>query len=438
MLKLVLALLVIAAPVKLDELPPPLAQPPPDGPVLSLQEALAAAKTESPDLEVMRARVDQAQISLRKTWRQLVPTLTAGLTYTRNAEGATLPGLDGGTLNTVEVNNVQGNVTLAASLFNGRVFPALATARQQVDVARLTAAQVSRELLLNVAASYLTGAGLRQLAIVSLRQAQSTREHARDAAVRYEAGVVQRSAALRARIDALKADEEVRRAQVQYAESKSQLAQLLDRRDTAFELAEPPEPAAEVSGAFAELLQKALADRPEMAIARANEQIALRLKDDAWAQFLPSLSANAALRYNNASTLFSSQTTTWAITLALTIPLYDGGLRYESLKDADAKTREAKAQTRSQASKVEDEVRRGRLELESARALFNEARQQVELARENHGLITAQFAAGTATQVEVSDAVTALQQAEATVVQDKLNVQLAGLRVLRAVGAFDP
>src|SRR5207244_2530486 len=131
-----------------------------------------------------------------------------------------------------------------------------------------------------------------------------------------------------------------------------------------FELEEPAQPAPEVRGAFQELLERAMADRPELAAARVNEQIAARLKDDAWTQFLPSLSMNAAVRYNNAP-VSSDQNYSWAVTLALTIPLYDGGLRYEALHDAASKTAEARAQTRSQASKVEDEVRRAQLDLES-------------------------------------------------------------------------
>jgi outer membrane protein TolC len=59
------------------------------------------------------------------------------------------------------------------------------------------------------------------------------------------------------------------------------------------------------------------------------------------------------------------------------------------------------------------------------------------LSRENEELVRAQFAAGTATQVEVSDAEAALFQSEATALQQRLQVQLSALRVAKAVGAFD-
>jgi outer membrane protein TolC len=332
-------------------------------------------------------------------------------------------------------NSIQGALAAEIPLFNGRAFPAIATANQLVDVAQLTEAQQRIELLLQVAATYYSGVQLRELYQVAFRLARSTRDHAIEAQARFEAGQIQRSAAVRARIDVLRADEEARRAVFSYLSTKSQLAQLLDRRDTAFELETPPDPPPAVRGAYPELLDRALRDRPEMAASRANQEIAARLHTDAVLQFFPTLSANASYRYNNVED-FSGRNLTWAVTIALTLPLYDGGLRYVALKEADSKEREARQQTRAQVARIEDELRRGRLELESARALREEAEHALVYARENEELVRAQFEAGTATQVEVSDAESALFQSEATALEQRLAVQLAALRVARAVGAF--
>ena len=45
--------------------------------------------------------------------------------------------------------------------------------------------------------------------------------------------------------------------------------------------------------------------------------------------------------------------------------------------------------------------------------------------------------AGTASQVEVSDAEAALYQSESAALQQRLSVEIAALRVAKAVGAFD-
>ncbi len=420
-------------------------EPIPDGPVLELADALEAARRQSPDLAVALERVHQAENDVQRAWAALKPTLTGIGTVTYNNEPGTIftvtPGAGGGPPR-FDVSN-GSNWTRAASLqfawdlLNFRAFPTLASAKQQVDVARLTETQQRRELLLSVASLYDSGVTLRELARVSRSLARATRDHALEAQARYEAGLIQLSGALRARIDYLRADQETRRAQFAYSAAKSQLAALIDRRDTAFELVAPPQPPEEIRGTFRELIERALQERPEIAAARANEEIAARLKTDAWAQFAPTLALTGVGRYNNPPTSSSGDKSTWAIALSLTLPLYDGGFRYVALKDADSHMRQARAETRSTTAQIEDELRRALLDLESARALREEAEQAVVVSRENERLIRAQFAAGTASQVEVSDAESALFQSESAVLQQRLSVQVAALRVAKAVGAFD-
>jgi outer membrane protein TolC len=452
-----IALLLVAAqalqPVQSVEAPPqsalraPLPELatalPPDGPVLPLAEALDEARRKSPDLAVALERVEQARNNVQRGWAALQPTLNATGSYTYNSVGAL--NFTGGVLHEGRKDATAGGLNFAWNLLNFRAVPAISSAYDQVDVARLTETQQRRELLLSVAATYYSGLALRELAAVALQQAKATRDHARDAQARYEAGLVQITAALRARIDYLRADQETRRAQFNYVGAKSQLAALLDRRDTAFELSPPLQAPEEIRGPFQELIQKALQERPEMAAARISEEIAARLKTDAWAQFLPTLALTANARYNDPATTLSTQPNgslapankTWAVALALTLPLYDGGFRYVAMKDADSQLRQAKAQTRGQAARIEDELRRAQLDLASAQALRDEAEQTLLVSRENARLIRAQFSAGTAAQVEVSDAEAALFQSESNALQQRLSVQIAALRVAKAVGAFD-
>jgi len=415
---------------------------PPEGPVLTLPAALEAAREQSPDLAVAIERVRLAENNVQRAWATLKPTLTATGTLTYNNEpsaiftfpaGATQPTFLPGSHWTRA-----GSLQLAWNLLNLRAFPALATARQQVHVSRFTETQQRQELLLSVAAIYYSGLTLRELAQVAVAQARATRAHALEAQARYEAGLIHLSSALRARIDYLRADQETRRAQFAYGAAKSQLAALLDRRDAAFELADPPQPSSEIRGAFKELVERALRERPEIAAARANEEIAARLKTDAWAQFAPSLAVTGAGRYNDPPISSSGDNRTWAVAVSLTLPLYDGGFRYVALKDADSQMRQARAQTRSEGARIEDELRRAMLDLESARALREETDQALIVSRENERLIRAQFAAGTSSQVEVSDAEAALFQSESSALQQRLAVQLASLRLAKAVGAFDP
>jgi outer membrane protein len=454
----VIALFLIAQalpPVRAVEAPPhssiraplPESTPPApaEGALLTLAESLEAARTQSPDLAVALERVRQAENNVQRAWATIQPTLNAVGTVTYNSVPNTIfttsPGTGGAppTFDVIPGSNWSrsGALLFSWDVLNFRAFPALATARQQVSVSRLGETQQRRELLLAVASTYYAGLSLRELAQVAGQQAKATRDHALEAQARYEAGLVQLSSALRARIDYLRADQETQRAQFAYAAAKSQLAALLDRRDTAFELTPPQEPPEELRGTFRQLLERALKERPEIAAAQANEEIAARLKTDAWAQFAPSVAINANARYNNPATSSNGDKETWAVAVSLTLPLYDGGFRYVALKDADSQMRQARAQSRSETVRVEDELRRAILDLDSARALREEAEQALQVSIENERLIRAQFAAGTASQVEVSDAESALFQSQSAALQQRLAVQISALRLAKAVGAFD-
>ena len=78
------------------------------------------------------------------------------------------------------------------------------------------------------------------------------------------------------------------------------------------------------------------------------------------------------------------------------------------------------------------------LDLDSARANAAKAKEQRDLAAENSRLVDVSYRAGSATAVEQADATAALRTPEIGVLTENLNAQLAALRVLLAVGEFNP
>jgi outer membrane protein TolC len=133
---------------------------------------------------------------------------------------------------------------------------------------------------------------------------------------------------------------------------------------------------------------------------------------------------------------FTGSNTNWAVTLGLQWTLWDGGLREAELRESSAKVAEAKANAGISENRARDEVRRGLLDLASARANRIKAEQQLQLARESQRLVDVSFKAGTATYLEVTDANTSLATAETGFVGETLNASLAALRVLKAAGKF--
>jgi outer membrane protein TolC len=153
--------------------------------------------------------------------------------------------------------------------------------------------------------------------------------------------------------------------------------------------------------------------------------------------YAPNLGLSGVYRWANVGG-FTGQNTSWAITLGLQWVLWDGGLREANLRESNAKVAEAKASATLAENKARDEVRRGLLDLASARANRTKAEEQLRLARESQRLVDVNFKAGVSTYLEVTDANTSLAAAETGFVGETLNASLAALRVLKAAGMFNP
>src|SRR5690606_2740116 len=94
------------------------------------------------------------------------------------------------------------------------------------------------------------------------------------------------------------------------------------------------------------------------------------------------------------------------------------------------------AQALGLARKVSQEVQTALLDLETARANLVSAEEQVRLANESAELVQAQYDAGVATYLDVTDAYNARFVSQVAVVNNQLNVQVAALQLSRAIGKF--
>ena len=176
--------------------------------------------------------------------------------------------------------------------------------------------------------------------------------------------------------------------------------------------------------------------RPDVLGARTTVEAA-RAGENAYVlSYLPSVGFNGAYTYAN-TTGFTGRHDSWYFGFGATWTMLDGGLREANLREAAAKKREAEAAARGAEVRAKDEVRRALNDLESAQANRVKAEEQLRLARENGALVRTNFEAGVATYLEQSDAITAVLNAALQLINERLNAQLAVLRLERAAGLDD-
>jgi outer membrane protein TolC len=271
---------------------------------------------------------------------------------------------------------------------------------------------------------------------VQERQLAIARDHEKDARVRFEAGAAPKVTLLRAEIDRARAEQDLKRAQNSYLSAKVALSTLLDRKDAGFEVEVPASPRLPTTDTAA-LEEAAARERPDLRAAAEQVTVAERNRAGVIARYLPVLGAFGRYDYTNAAG-FAADRTTWVAGLSLSWTILDGFLRESDLRANAARVREAEAAQAGALVRARAEVRTAQLDLDSALANREKAKEELSLARENQRLVDVNYKAGAATYIEVSDANTALNTAELTQVSESLNADLASLRLLKAAGAFDP
>ena len=430
---------------------------------LTIDAALAEAERASPDLAAARARLEQARAGVAHVRAGYLPQITAGATYTRNSDqaklqlpvsfavrdvgvptsGAGLPGsptnlaivptqVMGETIQKTDQLGAQLELTqaiLAPSLWYS-IDAASANARASAE----TTEAARQELRFGVAQAYYAASAAEKAVAIQERQLAVTQTHEKDARVQLEAGQQPQITVLRAQIDRNRAEQDLVRARNGVRVAKSALAALLGRPDSVeFAIVTPPAPPlpAELAG----LEDEALRRRPELKAAAAGVDAASAIRRAANARYLPTLGAFGVGRWANVAG-FTGKEESWAAGLSLTWSLYDGGAREADRRDAGARLAEAEATRASIANRTRDEVRRARLDLDSARANHATAEEQAALARENQRLVEISFRAGQGTSLEATDANEALATAEVSAVREGLAADLAALRLLRAVGVY--
>lgn len=447
---------------------------------LTLDQALTDARAGNLDLKVAQARLDEARTLSGKVWASYLPQITAGGSYTYNnfeaklalptgyavrdicPPGAPLDackkgpaydpsrpaGVDnppGSPTQYITVpsglaeaiiqkqHQVAGQVQVSQVLLAPALWPAIQESYLAAEYAELGVDTVRREILFAVAQLYYGAVGAKEATKVQALVLEANLAHEKDAKVRVDAGAAPRVVLLRAQIDRTKSERDVLRAKNAYDSTRSALATLL-AREPDFEVVMPEEPP--LPGDLSKL-EEMSSSRPDVQASLKGLALAEKGKTGAVLAYLPNLGVSGTYRVANFAGL-TGKSDSWFVTLGLGWTLWDGGLREANLRDRDAKIAEADAMRRGTEIKARDEVRRARLDYESAQANKLKAEETVRLARENRQLVDVGFKAGTSTYLEVADATTALVGAELGSLAETLNAQLAVLKLAKAAGAFNP
>ncbi len=425
------------SPTEEDEL----AEPEP-GPVLTLAEALDLAVARHPDIRAVRAELDRADALLHQAWGALLPRVSAQLAYTLNdqettadfgALAALIPGMDPPPpMVLVPQNVVQTSVTIEAPLFNMPIYSAIETARLGRSIAILSEQEAQRQIRIGVAVAYYGALAAAELIDIQATAYRTARERHRAARTKLDLGAG-------AAVDASIAELEMEAARLAheaavlgYERAREALAGLL----VMDELPVPVSPDAEyaVPGSDGQLVEQALADRPDVQLRRAALDVAEEGLWSAWAAFFPSVSVT----WQDTTELtepsgFGGRRNVWFLMLALDIPIYDES-RYGLLDQRRAEIVQAEANVESVEQTVKAEVRTAWRDYEASLTAVETAERQVDVAAETLHLTEASFALGEASSLEVDLAQQRHTAAQVGLAMQRYQARMALARLLLLVG----
>ncbi|MBL8955127.1 MAG: TolC family protein [Myxococcaceae bacterium] len=402
---------------------PLLEAPPPAGQqVASWEEAVRLFEGRSADLKVAAAEVVRAGGRKRQAIAGLLPSATASGT----ASFGLLPppaGLDPTTAAFFGAGPLQlVNAVAQLAVIDFRAWNAVAMAYEAEDATRLGTDDARRLLLLNVAQALLA-------VVAAERVAELSRVGLRDALQRGALAERAAKAGATTEIDLgrTRQDAELQRAQVVNADES--LRQAREALGLALGVSEPVGVTAgfQLEGLADRVLGRCralagLEERADLRAAKSREEVARRGALDVKAQFLPSV----ALRSNlNAYFAGGQALTIWNVQAVLTVPIWDGGARYGSLREAEGARTQAEARREQTERAGRFDVDRARRQVEVALKAKELAQRALEQAERVDALTRKAFDAGLGTSLELVTAASGLRQ-------QQLNLALREYDVVRA------
>ena len=418
----------------------------------SLEAAVASALRRNRTLRVEELELERAQDQVNEAYGSLMPDVDATVTYQRNLVipesflPAQIfdPSAPPGQLIPVQFgadNQWFAGLSVNQPLFDASIFVGVGAAgrfkRLQDEVVRGRAQEVATSVR---RAYYLVLATRELLRLTenSLSRIQQTLDETR---ALQRAGLASTYDVLRLEVQVANIEPNLRREQNAIAEAERGLSiqmgldgsRKIGARGALYEIdlsgenefenqalldfAGVPDAAAR---SYESLHALALANRSDLRQARLSRDLEETRASFEKTRLLPTLSAffnyNILSQQNDPVNFFGDgaleQTNTSAIGLVVEIPLFDGFKKVYRAEQAKVEVRKAETRLADLEERAKDQIRTAHANLVEARARAEAQRSAVSEARRGFEIVSAEYLAGTASRLDVSDGEFALSQSE--------------------------
>ncbi|MEN8259645.1 MAG: TolC family protein [Pseudomonadota bacterium] len=427
-----------------SETPGPTTGPPGRG--ISLEKAIDLALINNPDLRIASERIGLAEAQFGEALAAFYPQIKARVGYEHTNNPALVFShivaqrrfsFGQNINNPGSTENFRPEIVGALSLYRGgQDYQRSKAAELEVETAELEHQSVRNNLVEAVTATYYAMLAARENQLIADRSIRAVQSELNQAHIRHHAGAALMSDVLSLEVQLAEAQNtEIRAAnavELTLAGMKTLLGLTAEEPLRFADNGDPAVPTLNMT--FEELLDQALKQRPEMAIAANRVASRERERKAARGAHLPRADAYVSYGQNNRNPGFSSQKDNVTASIAVEVDLFSGFRSQERVRAAERKLEQAREAQRRTRLLIEREVKTAYLGVREALDRVRVTETSVAAAEEALRLVTEQLRAGTVTVSRYIDAETARDSAHARAIAARYDALRAEAKLNRALG----
>ncbi len=402
---------------------------------VTLDEALEIAFQYSPQIKLALARVEKGKGGVREARANFNPKFNAKLDHIR--QGPAISFSDPLTGASTVLSRDHNTLLDAALLLPVDVSKRLSyigdISKYQFQIDYLDLVTASEQLIFDVKKAYyevLRAEGLEDVAQSAVDVAKA---RLKDSQAKFKAGTVAKFDVIRGEVEVGNLTQILISTQQGVEISRSRLnATLGIDVNTPTKVVMPDIQVEQIEVDIPKRIEQAYTRRPEVKNAETGIELSARNIRLQRTAILPSVEVRGTYRYDTRTAGFSAENSAWLAGIALSIPIWDGGVTKAKVDQAHADLMTSEDTLDQVKLNVSLQVRVAALNLEEAIRRVSSSAPNVTLAEESLRLATVRYEAGIALLVEATDAESALNEARFNLVRDRYEYALALAQLQRA------
>jgi outer membrane protein TolC len=401
---------------------------------VTFQQAIDRAIANNPSAAVAAAGILRAEGLLAQARSGSM------LQVTGNVQSTTLnKGVDFEGTTVTPRSQLTASLTIDQPLIAAAAWARRAQAKDNVQIAELSAVETRRQIALAAADAYLSIIARLRVLGGNSRARDTARAHFDLATQLEQQGTGSRLNALRAQQQVSTFEQQIESASLAVYLAREALGVILVANGPVDAIDEPsfalPPDAAALGTTNTDLTPVLLQSRPDLRLFSSEQQAARRVLSDSSKDRWPSLDA-VFLPQTIRPAAFFSEANSWRFLLQSTIPVFDSGQRSGAKIQRQAALDLAQANLAGAITQASSQVRAAREGVASSERSLASAQAAADQAQQVVNIVNISFRAGGATNIEVIDAERSARDADTAVAVVEDLLRRSRLDLLLALGRF--